>query len=446
MGAGDEQRQLALLGDLAQLTLDHALAQGASEAAVSVGRSRFIDIKRRQGQIEVLKASTSRGLSLALYVDGRYSSNSTSFLEPDDLRTFVDETLKMTRMLAADPFRALPDPALYGPTEGVELELEDPSYDDLDMPRREALIAEVEQAAQAGEPVISVASELVTASSASLQLHSNGFRGARRGTSFTLGATVTARDEGDRRPEDHWWTVARHLEDLPAAQTIGAEAARRALARLGSRKVKSATMPLLVENRAAGRLVGSLLEPLSGAALQQRRSCMADRLGQRIGSDLLTLTDQPLRRRGLGSRTYDGEGLKARGRTLVDAGSLQSYLIDVYYGRKLEREPTSGSTSNLILTPGEQSLEQLIAGLQRGVLVTGFLGGNSNPATGDFSFGVSGFLIEDGALAHPVSEMNITGSHTKLWHRLAAVGSDPYPYSSRQLPSLLFEDVQFSGV
>jgi PmbA protein len=173
---------------------------------------------------------------------------------------------------------------------------------------------------------------------------------------------------------------------------------------------------------------------------------MADRLGQPIGSDLLTLTDQPLRRRGLGSRTYDGEGLKARGRTLVDAGSLQSFLIDVYYGRKLEREPTSGSTSNLILTPGEQSLEQLIAGVQRGVLVTSFLGGNSNAATGDFSFGVSGFLIEDGALAHPVSEMNITGSHTELWHRLAAVGSDPYPYSSRLLPSLLFEDVQFSGV
>jgi PmbA protein len=202
---------------------------------------------------------------------------------------------------------------------------------------------------------------------------------------------------------------------------------------------------MVVENRAAARLVGTLLEPLTGAALQQHRSCFAGQEGRTVASPLLTLTDEPFLRRGLGSRTYDEEGLRPRRRNLIEGGELKGYLIDVYYGRKLGRPPTGGSIGNLLLPPGGKSLERLLDELGRGVLVTGFLGGNSNPATGDFSFGVMGYFVEGGHLCHPVSEMNITGSHLGLWHNLAAVGADPYPWSSWRLPSLLFHEVQFSG-
>jgi PmbA protein len=193
-------------------------------------------------------------------------------------------------------------------------------------------------------------------------------------------------------------------------------------------------------------MVASLMAPLYGSLLQQRRSCFEERLGQPVAAAALTLHDDPLRPRGLGSRTYDGEGLAARRLPLITAGRLDNYLIDVYYGRKLGLPPTTGGPSNVVLQPGDRSPEQLLAGVDRGILVTGFLGGNANPATGDFSFGITGQRVQGGRLDRPVSEMNVTGNHLRLWQRLAAAGDDPYPHSAWRIPSLVIEDVQFSGI
>lgn len=434
------------LNDIAERTMKRALSSGADQAAVSAAHASFVHVKQRVGRIEQLQSSSTRGLTLSIYAGGRYSSNSTSYLESGPLDQFVDEALAMTRQLAPDRYRGLADPELYGPTEGVDIDVVDSGYDDLDMPRRKELVAAAEQAAtDGGDAVISATADVTTQSSDFLQIHSNGFRGTQRSTSFFVSVSVTARDEGERRPEDHHYAGARHLNDLPEAEAVGREAARRALGRLGSSKAPSKKMTLVVENRAAGRLVGSLLGPTTGAALQQRRSCLEGKLGEQLGSAALHLTDEPLIVRGLGSRTFDGDGLAARPRSLFVDGRLESYLIDVYYGRKLEMPPTSGSTSNLVMRPGLQSFDQLLRGVKDGVLVTSFLGGNSNPATGDFSMGVSGFTIENGALARPVSEMNIADNHTEFWHRLELVGDDPFPYGGSRIPTLVFSDVQFSG-
>jgi PmbA protein len=430
---------------LAEAALEHARQRGAQQVAVSIHRARFIEVKRRDRHVETLQSSTSRNLSVALYVDGRYSSNSTSLLRADDVRAFIDETLAMTRALAPDPHRALPDPALYGPTPDVALELEDPGYDGWDMPWRLDQVAAVEEEALDDAAVISATATLVTQKGESLRLHSNGFRGERRGTSVHLGATVTARDADGRRPEEHWSVAARHGADLSTAAAVGREARRRALARVGGRKASSGRATLIVENRAASRLVSALLEPLTGAALQQRRSCFEGRDGQPIAAASLTLVDDPLIVRGLGSRTYDDEGLRAGRLPLISEGRLESFLIDVYHGRKLERPPTTGSTSNLLLELGTRTLPELLADAGGGFFVTSFLGGNSNPATGDFSFGVNGFELAAGEIGAPISEMNITGNLTSLWRELQAVGSDPHLWSAWRIPSLVFAGVQFSG-
>jgi len=196
------------LAELAQLTMEHALKQGAREAAVGVSRARFVDLKRREGKTETLQASTSRGLSVALYVDGRFSSNATSLLEPEALRDFVDQTLAMTRQLAPDPHRYLPDPALYGPTAGVELDLMDPGYDALQMDQRQQRVGQAEAAAlAAGDGIISVTSEMVTQSSESLQLHSNGFRGEHGATSLCWAprSPCATRTIGGRRTTTGPW-------------------------------------------------------------------------------------------------------------------------------------------------------------------------------------------------------------------------------------------------
>jgi PmbA protein len=150
-------------------------------------------------------------------------------------------------------------------------------------------------------------------------------------------------------------------------------------------------------------------------------------------------------KRGFGSRLFDGEGIAAKPFAVFEQGALRSYYVDTYYGRKLGMPPTTGRMSNHAWAPGTRSLGELLAAMGEGLLVTGFLGGNSNGTTGDFSLGVKGFRIRGGAVAEPVGEMNLSGNHLELWHRLSAVGNDPYPYSAMRTPTLVFEGVQVAG-
>jgi PmbA protein len=193
-------------------------------------------------------------------------------------------------------------------------------------------------------------------------------------------------------------------------------------------------MAMAVDNRAAGRLLQALAGPLQASALQQKRSFLEGKLGQRIGSPRLTIVDDPWLVKGFGSRLFDGEGIAAKPITFFDEGVLKSYYVDTYYGKKLGIAPTTGSPSNVVLEPGERSQAQLFADMKEGILVTGFLGGNSNSTTGDYSFGVQGFRVRDGQLAEPVAEMNISGNLAELMQRLSAVGNDPYPYSTVRVP------------
>jgi PmbA protein len=277
------------------------------------------------------------------------------------------------------------------------------------------------------------------------RVSSNGFEGGMRGTQFFASANVSARDSDGRRPEESDFSVARFFEDLTDAGTLGRRAGERALGRLGSTKGASAVLPMAVDNRAAGRLVSMLLGPMSGASIQQKHSFLDGKLGQKVGSDLLVLSDEPHLKRGLGSRLFDGEGIAARPLPLFEAGSLRSYFIDSYYGRKLKARPTTGSASNLSWKLGTKDRAGLLADLEEGILVTGFLGGNSNGVTGDFSLGIQGFRVRGGKLAEPVGEMNISGNQLDLWKRLVAVGNDAFAHSAMRTPTLVFEGVQFAG-
>jgi PmbA protein len=202
---------------------------------------------------------------------------------------------------------------------------------------------------------------------------------------------------------------------------------------------------MIVDNRSSGRVVSALLGPMSASAIQQKRSFLEGKLGAEIGSPLLQIADDPLVPRGLGSRRFDGEGLAARPFPIFERGVLRSWFVDTYYGKKLGLAPTTARSSNLAWGLGSRSRDQLLEDVGEGVLVTGFLGGNSNGTTGDFSLGVRGFRVRSGRVAEPVGEMNVSGNQLELWRRLTAVGNDPYPYSPMRTPTLVFEGVQFAG-
>jgi PmbA protein len=429
----------------AQLALNSALEAGAKDAVAGLGDGYSTSYTYRNGKLEEVKQSASRGLGIQLYVDGRYSSHSTTDLRPQELRRFVRDAVELTRHLEPDPFRVMPDAALYANRANIDLDQVDKKATTLTREQSLAWLRAMDKAARADARVISASSTLGHGYSASARVTSNGFSGVRESTGVGYGANVTLDEPGGRRPEAGRHVGHCHLNAIPEPETIAAEALKRALDRLGSVKGPSARATLVVDREAGSNLVGRLIGAMSAGSIQQKRSFLAGKKDQRVISELFTLTDDPLIPGKQGSRLFDGEGISAKVMPLFDKGVLCNYFIDTYYGRKLGWAPTTGGASNLQFGLGSKNLEQLIADAGSGFYVNSWLGGNCDGTTGDFSLGIRGHVIESGKKGGPIGEMNITGNVLELFSNLIAIGNDPYPYSSYSTPTLVFKDVQFSG-
>jgi PmbA protein len=444
MSKTSEQDLLAV----AQSCIAIARESGAKDAGARAYRVRDVSLDYRDGRVEKISESTTRGVNLQLYVDGRFSTVSTSDLRPEALKTFIGDTIAVARAIAPDPFRALPDAALYKGQSDANLQLEDPKYFGVtaEEGRKVAKIAhDAARTVKGSDAILSVTSSFSSNLVENWMVTSNGFSGSNRGTSFFVSAQVSAKDADGRRPEEYDYAGSRFWGSVPDAAAIGANAAQRTLRRLGSKKGETAAMMVLVDNRAVGRLVSLLSAALQASNLQQKRSFLEGKLGQEVVSPLLTIGDDPLLAKGFGSRKFDNEGLAAKPRLVFENGVLRSYYVDTYYGRKLKIDPTSGSISNLAWKLGTKSQKQLLADAKDALLITGFIGGNSNSGTGDFSVGVVGFRVRNGEIAEPVAEMNLSGNHLEFWKKLVAIGNDPFVYSSMQSPTLMFENVSVAG-
>lgn len=216
--------------------------------------------------------------------------------------------------------------------------------------------------------------------------------------------------------------------------------------KINPKKIATGKYTVIVENRVAGNLMSPLFSSLSGQNLYQKQSFLADKVGRAVSSELLTIYDDPHLISGAGSRLFDGEGLAGIKRPIIENGILRNYYIDNYYGKKLNMQPTSGSSSNVLFTTGKRTLDEMIKSLNKGVLITGFNGGNFNGSTGDFSYGIEGFLIANGMIVHPVNEMNITGNMNQFWFKLAELGTDIMENRAMRIPSIMLRDVDLSGI
>lgn len=440
----------------AERALAAAQKAGAGQAAVRVSRSRFVDVGYRNGGLDKAEASTKQGLSLRLYVDGRYAVHSTSDLRDEALDKFVAEAAALTRYLEPDPYRSLADAARYAKPPAPDLGMYDPRLAELPAEewrdramRLEAVVRR--HGSKLGPKLVSAQGGAYCETALGLFATSDGFLGSMEETGAFQGASLVFLDpdEPAKRRTGWWWEGGVSLEEVggpEALDRIAQEAGRRARRSMGARPVQSGRVPVLVENQAAGRLIGDLLGVLKGPALHQKKSFLLDSLGQAVASPLVTIVDDPLFRGGLGSRWFDDEGVAAARLPVIRAGVLENYFLDTYYARTLKLAPTTGGTSNLLLEPSHRDgFDGLMAGLGSGLAVTGFLGGNFNPTTGDFSYGVNGLWIKGGKPAHAVEGVNLAGNFRELWNRLAAVGSDAYPYARLRSPSLVFSEVQLGG-
>jgi len=433
--------------DLAEWAMKYALKSGATEVAVELRSDRRIEIDVRDSKIERLSEAQQHGLATEIYVDKRFWANSTNDLRREELAKFIEESVAGTRYLARDEYRGLPDPRFYPEETKGDLKIYDASYEKLETSERIRIAREIEAAARgASDKVVSATGSYSDSHSEMIRLHSNGFMGGSRGTVFEISADVTVKDDSGARPDDWSGATTRFRKDLLAPSFVGNEAVRRAVAKLGQKKIDSGQYTCLVENRTGRRLLRILQEPLSARALQQKTSCFDGMMHKQVGSAKFTLTDDPTLEKGLASRFFDSDGVAAKRLPIFEQGYLRNFYVDIYYGRKLGMEPTTGWPTNVVFEAGARPLNAMIKDIKQGILVQGFIGGNSNSTTGDFSVGISGLLIQNGQLATPVHEMNISGNVLDLLSRLAEVGNDPYIFAAQRTPSLLFDGVHFSGV
>lgn len=398
------------------------------------------------GEIDKLQRSDTQAAALNIFIEGRQGFFYTNELDTDALRLFVRRAVETTRLLVPDEARRLADPERYYKGGGADLRHYDASLPAIP-------VSEKIQLAQASHheildthhpSLISTETRYSDNIYRAKFLISNGFQGEEQSTRCTLSNIVSVRGEGEARPMDGWGQTRLFFADMPR-KGLGDIALARTLRKVGQRPAPGGHYTMVVESPVADHLLQPLLAALNGNMLQQHLSFLEGYMDQHVGSDLLHLVDDPHAIGTRGASYFDFDGVATQKRTVFEHGFLRTWFIDTAASHRLQLPPTTTGIHHCYLEPGDSNLAQLLESQDCCILVTDFNGGNCNPTTGDFSYGVEGFLYEKGVLVQPVSGMNITGNMFTLWHNLIAVGNDADPYERMLIPSLVFEDVAFGG-
>ena len=432
--------------ELAQWAMKYALKNGCQSSKVTIYTGSNSSFEVLDSKIDKLQQASENSMVIHLYVDGRFSSYSTNRLDKEELKGFIRNGIESTRFLAEDPFRQLPNPARYYKGGKPNLNLLDTQFDTIEPDDKLALAMQASaEVAGKDSRIISVNTSYGDGIEHKYMITSNGFEGEESTSQFSVSASISIHGEGEARPSSYWYDASFNYDKL-IKKGIGEKALERTLQKLGQEKIASGKYTMIVDPMNASQITSPLINALYGSALQQKNSFLIDKLNEAIVSPKLTIYDDPHLINQNGARYFDSEGVATEKRVIFDKGVLKTYFIDTYNANKMEVAPTISSPSVLTMQLGDKNTDGLVAAVDKGILVTGFNGGNSNSSTGDFSYGIEGFLIENGKLTQPISEMNVTGNMLTLWSNLAEVGNDPRPFSSWQIPSLQFSDVDFSGL
>jgi PmbA protein len=439
---------LDLIADL----LRRARALGADAADALYVENDALSHAQRLGRIEKLERAESRDLGLRVFVGRRQATVSSTDLAPAALQTLAERAVAMAR--------AVPEDAYCGLAEPGQLAADAPALDLFDAaePAAEILIERARAAEDAARAVPGVTnSEGAEASWSATRIWlaaSNGFTGQYRRSSHSVAVSVLA-GEGTAMERDYDWSAAVHAADLEPPEKLGRSAGERAVKRLNPRKIAGGKMPVVYDWRVSGGLVGHLVSAINGAGIARGTSFLKDRLGQPVFAPGIDIVDDPRRPRGLRSRPFDAEGIATAKRKLVDGGTLTTWLLDLRSGRQLGLAstghasrgtggPPSPSATNVSLAPGAASPSALIAGVTQGVFVNDMLGMGVNGVTGDYSRGAAGFLIENGELTYPVSEITVAGNLKDMFKALTPADDLVYR-SGMDAPTVLVDGMTVAG-
>ncbi len=435
---------------LAKHCLAYAQEQGAQKVRITLSKSLMNLVGLLNGDVDKTAHALDRSLQLQLFVEGRYGAFSSNRLEKEGLEAFIREAIGTVKMLEADPWRDLPAPERLAKdaVSGRELNLYDPAYESLTAEKRREMALASCFFHQAPDSPKLVAEEGEYSDSVfdSLTIDSQGLYARHTESSFEIGYESTVEDAQGNHFSSYWWDATPRLQDLQW-KDCAAKACRRAVAQIGPEGISGGKYNLIVDSECAAKLLTPMLNALGGFSLQQKNSFLVDSLNKKLFPEQLTILDAPRTPGDTGCRLFDSEGVATQERAIIEKGVVKTYFLNTYMAAKMELPPTVEDATRVKLLPvGEaKTLEDLLQQVGDGILVTGFNGGNSNPATGNFSYGIEGFLIKDGRRVHPVRELLITGNFLTLWGNLLATAQDARTCLSKLIPSLAFKDVDVSA-
>ncbi len=444
-----DQSALSLLAERLVEAARRAGADAADAVAVR-GVSQGVEV--RDGRVEESERSEGDDVGLRVLVGQRQAVVSTNDVSGDGIARLAERAVAMAKVAPDDKFVGLADPALLA-REFPELDLLDP-----EIPSIAELERRAQEAEAAGLAVKGVTKSGGASASAGIGgmvlVTSAGFHGSYLRSSQGISMTAIS-GEGTGMERDYDYTSAPHAADLKSPQSIGRSAGDRAVARANPRKVETCTVPVLYHPRAAGSLVGHLVGAINGASIARKTSFLKDRLGAQLFASNIRIIDDPLRRRGLRSQSFDAEGVKVEKRAIVDGGILTTWLLDSATARELGLTTTghahrgvSSSPSpgpyNLHLEAGEATPAELMSDIKQGFYVTDLIGSGVNGVTGDYSRGASGFWIQNGELTYAVSEVTIAGHLFEMFKSLVPANDLEFRYGV-DAPTLRVEGLTLGG-
>lgn len=437
---------------LAQTALARAKHFGASAADALVVDGRSLEVAVRDGTIENLEQSEAVEVGLRVFVGQSSAAIATSKIDAAGIDRIAEQAVAMAKAAPPDPYAGIASPDQVARDWAVP-DIAGETLLDANQLRDMALAAE--KSALAVHGVSKSGGAGASSSDRSVALAaSNGFSGSYRRTGLSLSATAIAGD-GTAMERDYDYSSVIHREDLREPEDIGSEAGRRVVKRINPCKVKSQAVPVIYDSRIASSLVGHFLSAIMGSSIARGTSFLREKLGAQVFGDSIHIIDDPLRPRGLASKPFDAEGIVTKALPLIEAGVLKSWILDLGSARQLGLQttghaarglagPPGPSSSNVTLSSGSLSLDDMIKSIGTGFYVTELIGHGPNIVTGDYSRGASGFWIENGEITYPVSEVTLAGKLADMFHNLEPANDLVYR-GSINAPSCRLEGMTLGG-
>ncbi|WP_288038122.1 TldD/PmbA family protein [Acidiphilium sp.] len=437
--------------DLLDALLDAAKRAGADSADALMGSGTSLSVGRRLGKVEEIERAESDTVGLRVFVGSRSAIVSSGAIDPAGFARLAEQAVAMARVVPEDRFSTIPDAP--PPPDSAPLDMDDPAE-----PGVEALLARAAAAEEAALAVKGITNSEGAGASWSRShialATSRGFAGAYSRSNHGVSVSPIA-GEGVGMQRDYEYSAAVHGADLADPAGLGRAAAERAVSRLDPRRPATAKLPVVYHPRVAGSLLGHFAGAINGAAIARGTSFLKDAMGQAIFAPGISIIDDPLRRRGLRSRSFDGEGQTVSRRALIEDGRLTTWLLDSRSAAQLglattghaargTSGPPSPAPSNLYMQPGALSPEALIADIGLGLYVIELIGMGVNGITGDYSRGAAGFMIRDGQLAEPVAEVTVAGNLREMFLHLTPANDLEFRRGT-DAPTLRIEGMTMAG-